>query len=414
MKMAFHSENHTAVVTCLLLSALVAAWAADASDGVSSGHPGAGIELKTRNESVRNEVRRAIDKGLEWFERNQDTNGWWSSAEYPAITALGLTAFQLRPGAREQPTEPPSVRRGYAFVLSCVRPDGGIYRKELPSYNTSISLVAIVAKGRPEHKRIILNARRFIAGLQAPSGGSGTNANPFEGGIGYGRADKNPDLSNTSLALEALALSREYLEAEYLHDKSPKDTEVADMADLDWKAAVRFIQSCQNLSSYNSQPWVSDDPAFKGGFVYAPGRSMAGETNLPSGRVALRSYGSMSYAGLLSYVYAELKRDDPRVTAVRDWLASNFTLEENPGMGPQGLFYYYHMMAKALMAYGSDSLETPDGHAIKWREALALKLINLQQPDGHWVNANGRWFEKDPALVTAYSLLALDIAYNGL
>ena len=42
---------------------------------------------------------------------------------------------------------------------------------------------------------------------------------------------------------------------------------------------------------------------------------MAGETNLPSGRVALRSYGSISYAGLLSYIYADLKKDDPRVQA---------------------------------------------------------------------------------------------------
>ena len=35
-----------------------------------------------------------------------------------------------------------------------------------------------------------------------------------------------------------------------------------------------------------------------------------GVTNPTTGRVALRSYGSISYAGLLSYSYANLKRAD--------------------------------------------------------------------------------------------------------
>jgi squalene-hopene/tetraprenyl-beta-curcumene cyclase len=141
---------------------------------------------------------------------------------------------------------------------------------------------------------------------------------------------------------------------------------------------------------------------------------MAGETNLPSGRVALRSYGSMSYAGLLSYICAELKRDDPRVTAVLDWLRENYTVEENPALGQQGLYYYYHTMARALTVYGADLLELKEGKSVNWREQLALKLINLQKQDGSWSNENGRWFEKDPALVTAYSLIVLDLIQEKL
>jgi squalene-hopene/tetraprenyl-beta-curcumene cyclase len=72
--------------------------------------------------------------------------------------------------------------------------------------------------------------------------------------------------------------------------------------DLNWSAAIQFIQRCQNLPTHNPEKWASDDPQNKGGFIYAPGESKAGQTNLPSGRVALRSYGSMSYAGLLSYI----------------------------------------------------------------------------------------------------------------
>jgi squalene-hopene/tetraprenyl-beta-curcumene cyclase len=122
----------------------------------------------------------------------------------------------------------------------------------------------------------------------------------------------------------------------------------------------------------------------------------------------------MSYAGLLSYISADLKSDDPRVTAVVAWLRDNFTLEENPAMGPQGLFYYYHLMAKALTVYGADIFETGAGRRVNWREQLALKLINLQRADGSWANDNGRWFEKDVALVTAYALITLDMLHPKL
>ena len=83
------------------------------------------------------------------------------------------------------------------------------------------------------------------------------------------------------------------------------------------------------------------------------------------------------------------------------------------GMGQQGLYYYYHPMAKALHAAGVDQLPTAGG-PVKWREALALKLLDLQRRDGSWENDNGRWWEKDPALATSYCLLSLGIAAREL
>jgi squalene-hopene/tetraprenyl-beta-curcumene cyclase len=139
-----------------------------------------------------------------------------------------------------------------------------------------------------------------------------------------------------------------------------------------------------------------------------------GETNQTTGRVALRSYGSISYAGLLSYIYANMNKDDPRVVAVFDWLRENYTLKENPGMGPQGLYYYLHTMAKALTLYGVDSLELKGGAKINWRKELAMRLINLQQNDGSWVNDNGRWWERDPNLVTAYAIISLEMILRWL
>ena len=131
------------------------------------------------------------------------------------------------------------------------------------------------------------------------------------------------------------------------------------------------------------------------------------------GKTPLRSYGSMTYAGLKSYLYAELKKDDPRVRAAREWLRRNYTLEENPGLGNQGLYYYYHTMAKALTANGEDRFADAQGKEHDWRHELMGKLVSLQKADGEWQNDNNRWWENSPVLCTCYSLLALEIVQAG-
>ncbi len=307
-------------------------------------------------------------------------------------------------GPAPEKTMSPAIEQGFAYMLGCVQPDGGIYKDELQSYNTSVVLTALALRNRTSDQPIIEKARRYLIGLQvgdAPV--DGTNG-VFSGGIGYGGAQKRPDLSNTLLALEAL----------YHTKPATLDANGTKAPDLNWKAAIRFVQNCQNLPGSNAQPWVADDPKDKGGFVYAPGRSNAGTTNLASGRIALRSYGSMTYAGLLSYVYSDLRTDDPRVEAALDWLRGNYTVEENPGMGQQGLYYYYLLMTKALTFANVDTLETADGRKINWREDLALKLINLQHSDGSWSNDTGRWWEKDPILDTAYVVTALEMLESRL
>jgi squalene-hopene/tetraprenyl-beta-curcumene cyclase len=109
-----------------------------------------------------------------------------------------------------------------------------------------------------------------------------------------------------------------------------------------------------------------------------------------------------------------MARTDPRVQAVFDWLRGNYTLEENPGMGPQGLFFYFHTMSKALSLHGVGDLELKDGRKVDWRRELAMRLIDLQSPDGRWSNVSNRWWEKDPALVTSYGVLTLERIYRGM
>jgi squalene-hopene/tetraprenyl-beta-curcumene cyclase len=344
--------------------------------------------------SFRNEVHHAIDRGLEWLQKHQHTNGYWSTADHPAVTALALVAFKGDPQSRYKDAEPRWMRKGFDYLLSCVQPDGGIHRTNLVTYNTSIAMLALLAAEKPAYDPIIRKARAYLVGLQ------GKSDDVFDGGIGYGSKYQHSDMGNTLQALEALYHSRHLARKD---EASPEP-------DLDWQAAIKFLQNCQNLPGVNTQSWVSTDSKDKGGFVYYPGHSMAGGvTNQQTGRVALRSYGSISYGGLLSYIYARMKRDDPRVLAVYDWLKRNYTLDENPAMGAQGLYYYYHTMAKALSLYSVDQVELADGRKIDWRKDLAMRLINLQQKDGSWMNDNGRWWERDPALVTAYAVLTLEL-----
>jgi squalene-hopene/tetraprenyl-beta-curcumene cyclase len=364
-------------------------------------------ENKTKGDlSLRMEVQHAIEKGLRWLKDAQNPKGYWSQPDHPALTALALTAYLGEPLGRFKAKRPPFIKKGYEYLLLCVKPDGGIYVKDLANYNTAISMMALQVSHDPSYQPMLRKARNFLVGLQADFDEKGKIDSPYDGGIGYGGRYPHSDMSNTMFSLEALYYTR------YL--KQDTGTQEIGFKGLNWPAVIKFIQRCQNLPSHNDQAWASDDSQNKGGFVYFPGNSKAGDMKLSSGKTALRSYGSISYAGLLSYIYADLDRNDPRVTAVYDWLRRNYTLDENPGMGPQGLFYYYHTMAKALAIYGADELALETGDRINWRRDLTLRLLDLQKGDGFWVNDNGRWWEKDPVLVTSYALITLEILYRGL
>lgn len=359
---------------------------------------------KDENLSLKKEVQHSIDAGLDWLRKNQQQGGHWSSEETPAMTALVLLAFKGEPAGKFTKSEPEFIRQGYAYLESCVQENGSIYRKkELLTHNTALSTLAFVAANKSKYDATIKKSRAFLIGLQTDFDQKGKTDNIFDGGVGYGSKYEHSDMANTLSALEAIYYS-----------KPVAQDGAAPGADLNWTAAIQFLQNCQNLPSHNQQAWASADPKDQGGFVYYPGHSMAGGETNADGRVALRSYGSASYAGLLSYIYADLKRDDPRVKGVYDWLRSNYTLEENPGMGAQGLYYYFHTMAKALSTLKIDTIEVSAGKQVNWKKDLSLRLINLQKPDGSWANDNGRWWEKDAVLVTSYAVISLELILRHL
>jgi len=178
-----------------------------------------------------------------------------------------------------------------------------------------------------------------------------------------------------------------------------------DSKDPALQRALVFVSSCQNLETkHNDTKFAVTNP--DGGFYYtiaAGGSSQAGE----SATGGLRSYGSMTYAGLKSMIYAGVGRDDPRVQAAFRWVQEHYTVRENPELGDSGLYYYFHTFAKTLDAIGEEEIVDQHGVAHRWRQELAKELATRQLENGSWINENERWLEGDPNLVTGYALLTL-------
>src|SRR5262249_32892911 len=144
----------------------------------------------------------------------------------------------------------------------------------------------------------------------------------------------------------------------------------------------------------------------KGGFVYNPLDADDEKHKTPEG--GLRSVGGMTYAGLKSFLYAGVTRDDPRVKAALNWIRKHYTLDENPGMKQAGLYYYYHTFAKAMTALAEPTFEDASGKKHDWKPELFEALKKRQRPDGSWINAGDKVFgEGDPNLATAFALLSL-------
>lgn len=347
----------------------------------------------------------AIDSGAKFLaQAGPDGRFGMPGAPDPGISAMCIAALLVAPEPRD-PKVQAAIDGGLAWLVSLQRPDGSIHDGKLANYVTSAAIMALARAQRPEHAQTIAKARGFLQTLQLDEGEGYSEGDRYYGGIGYGSTER-PDLSNLQMALEALHESG--LEA----------------GDPTFQKAIRFLQRCQNRSETNDVQIVDGELTIvagdDGGAGYAPGDSKAGFVELPDGRKIPRSYGSMTYALLKCMIFAGVSKDDPRVKAAFDWCQKNYTLEINPGFvagsdptaAYQGLFYYFHTLARALDALDVDALVDSSGKTRNWRAEVCGRLVSLQSKvDKSWLNQNSpRWYEGNPLLATSYALLALDAA----
>ncbi len=332
-------------------------------------------------------------KAVNFLRARQSRDGSWSpDRKEPGITALVVTAL-IRSG-RVAPADP-IVTRGLSFLEQFVGPKGGLSEAPHSNYTTSVAIMAFhEANDGGRYDRIIKGGQEFLKRMQWDEGEDKGHDSDVYGGAGYGGKNSRPDLSNTAFMIEAL-----------------RDTGLpADDPGL--QKALIFVSRCQNLKSeFNDRPWAGK--VNDGGFIYTAaggGSSAAGKTEAGG----LRSYAGMTYSGLKSMIYAGLTPDDPRVKAAFGYISKHYTLDQNPGMGQRGLYYYYQTFAKAMALVGKPALVDNAGKTHDWRADLVAALAKRQNADGSWVNTADTFMEGDPNIVTAYALLALSHARSKL
>jgi squalene-hopene/tetraprenyl-beta-curcumene cyclase len=348
-----------------------------------------------RAEALDARAEAVVERALGYLKSQQSEDGSWKASRGAlAISGLALKGF----AQDEKLKSDPGVKRGFEYLLSNQLEDGGIYKDSLACYNTAICVSALAKANDPAYAPKLQKAIKYLRSLQWSDtidglpGGEKVEANdPRIGGWGYGKKGR-PDGSNTALAVDAL-----------------KDAGVS-QDDPMFKRAAAFASHLQNNKATNDAPWATND----GGFIYSlkdGGESFAGYRE-DGGVKHPNSYGSMTYAGIKELIYAGVSKSDPRVVAGWQYVTSNWSLEVNPGMigagkehEADGMFYYYHILARTLHEFGETAVPTPKGN-IDWREALVSKLESLQKPDGSFVGGKA-YMEDNAVLVTSYSVLSL-------
>jgi len=342
--------------------------------GAGQARPAAKPEFSA---DTRQKLIASLNRGAEFLRQAQKADGTFDP--HPGITAMAAAALLRQTGvpvAKSLET----TGKTLDYLKSLAKPDGGIYEKMIPHYITAVAVQALVAGGRPGDKATLEKARVYLAEHLLDEGEGIAKSDKFYGGMGYGGTSDGGIADIISLEYGLRAMKEAELPAN----------------DPAWQKAIAFLQRTQNNKETNDQAWAAND----GGFTYYPGYSQVDATT--------QSYGSGTYAGLMSYAWANLQKNDRRVQSALKWISANYTVEENPGIGTKALYYYYMVFAKALQAMGDPIVVDAKGVSHNWRDDLGKKLLSLQGADGSWVNADPREMQGNPVLVTSFTMMAIE------
>jgi len=409
---------------------LLALFACDAGKPGDAGAPP--LKVVPFPKDVAEKFAGSYDKAVDWIVSKQDpsTGAWKQRMGDNEFQSVGLTALATHALAsapdRHKAKARAAIDKGVEFLLAhqdMKRNDDpaknhyGAFSElpnppgQLRAYLTSIAIMVLTTVDKDKHKERIGMAVEYLKHLQKTEGF-------YAGGTGYGEVELKPDgvkvsdapnMSTTAWAAEAMSSAGVPTDEEY------------------WKRVADFVGRMQQNAESNVDPtWINylKERGYTigndGSVIYSPkvedAGKYAGVVENPDGTKSVIGYGSMTYAGIKTYLYAGLKKDDPKVRAAIEWARKNYTLDYHPGFpyeadlpaakrkANQGIYYYYLMMAKALDAYGENPFVDDKGVKHDWSLEIAQKLMALQAADGTWVNPNPRWWEEQPALVTPYVL----------
>lgn len=315
------------------------------------------------------ELDRAIERGARWLVARQAESGAFAPLVRADACPVALTA--LAAWSLETP-EPVVVELGPAraasdYLVRRRQADGGLYD---PAHGLAVYTSGVAARALRTHA-LRTNDRELLA-----------VANDVEL---YSRGRRAPESAVDAATTKTVGNGSDAARAA----RELLDGRRAELDEAE-RRALDFLARCNGKDGRGPQRLRTPDAA-----------------------TLAEAFG---YEDLLPYVYLEVAPDQQIARRALAALQASFTVERNPDLtqryGPagfpdaQGLYYYYLVVAKTLDVHRLATLDVQGARRDAVRE-LIVRLEQLQRADGSWCNVDGRWWEDEPVLTTAYALLAL-------
>jgi len=372
---------------------------------------------------VRQTRLERIDESLtgtvEYLMEKQSDDGAWRSETYgcfrdgPTLTPYIMSCLLFLPHRSDRMQS--SFRKGVRYVMDMVDEDGNIRAGEhglnFPVYTAaSASRVVVLLDKAEEHKGAQAAWLSFLRARRLSSSLGWDPSDPDYGGWGFALGiPKKPEPGRLKCAFCESNLTATIFGIGALRSaKVPPNDPV-------WQDILIFVKKCQNFSD---DPARSDERFDDGGFFFRPGDALQNKAGIAGtdrfGQERFHSYGSMTADGLRALLGCGLRPDHPRVVAAKKWLERSFTVDTNPGTFAEGrevlrgatYYYYLWSVAHAFTRLGMREVPGKAG-PVNWAEVLADKVIDLQRPDGSWVNRFTDAKEDDPLVTTPWAAAAL-------
>lgn len=321
---------------------------------------------------------QARERGFAYLRQAQDEDGAWRSTRYTDMASgAELTPYVLKALMFGDGGGGGAALRGVGY-LEQLDPQGHLV---YPVYTSAGVLMTV--GDRPAWKERLL-------GLQLTEARGWAAEDPQHGGWGYFMAgppvktEPLPPLLDSNLPATLFAVGALRLTG------TPANDPVL-------QQALAFVKRCQNVPG-------------DGGFFTSP----ADPTMNKAGPGV--SYGSATSDGLRCLLACGLPPEDERVQAAAGWVRKHLNTQQNPGEFPEGrlydrdsLYYYYlWSTAHALAALRRAGAAAPEDD--RWFAEAGARLVQLQKPDGSWVNTAEASREDEPLVATSFALAVLSLA----
>jgi hypothetical protein len=308
-------------------------------------------------------VEKAVDRALEFLQRNQDSDGGWSAGrdqKSPAITGLAVMAFLSAGHIPGEGKYGDTVQRGVEWVLQHQQSNGllaNVGHQEMYHHGICTLMLAEVA-GMTEGKPAEVIRRRLELAVAVILKGQRTLGQD-RGGWRYMVAGRDSDISVTGWQVMALRAAKN------LGCDVP-----AERIDM----AIDYIKRCQDGNT--------------GGFRYM----VNAHTTIPCTGTSILA---LEICGKQLHRAPELLK------------AGAFLLQHPPQMGQNHLFYSVYYGSQAMFQLGGQYWES-------YRTKLQELLLNNQNSNGSWLATDSDSREYGPKYCTAMGVLALTVEYRYL